>query len=587
MELGSPWNLLMLAIVEVLAVGFVLLASWRRRAGARFAGERVSARASGAYWLRATLVVIAATLAVIAMARPQWGSKEFSREQEGVDVVIALDISQSMTATDVAPTRLDAAQTELGRLLGSLRGNRIGLVFFAGDAVLRSPLSTDVQALSQLIERAESEPSLARAGSNISAALDQALRILESSESPGKAVIVVSDGEDHTGGFATKARELTSKGVVVYSAGVGTSRGSTLIDPVRGQPQGRVKIDATGQPVITRLDETKLQDLAAAGGGRYVRIGAQSGNLTSLRDDLAQLTQTPLGEQTQRVPVERLQILVAAALIVLALAWFVPERLPAVRLARLANLRPRPGLAVLVVLLLLGGACSQDDPIRARNDAANKLYDEAQYEEALAAYQELLAERPDLPELAYNAGNSLNRLGRFDRAVQETARALPPATRELGARTYYALGNHHFALNQLPEAFEAYKASLLLDPTDADTKYNIELTLLLLNLQEVPPGAGEGAAQPGEEGEPGEESGMQPGEPGQEAPSGSPQQEGPATPNQEGQPSQAEIQRALQEALAGIDDEFTVEEANEILDLLQDLRQTRPGPGPAGGGPDY
>jgi tetratricopeptide (TPR) repeat protein len=243
---------------------------------------------------------------------------------------------------------------------------------------------------------------------------------------------------------------------------------------------------------------------------------------------------------------------------------------------------------MLLMMALVLGACSEQDPIRERNDAANKLYDEGRYEEALSAYQELLAERPDLPELAYNAGNTLNRLGRFDRALQETSRALPPVTRELGARTFYALGNHYFALNQLPEAFEAYRASLLLDSTDADAKHNIELTLILLNMQEVPQQPQAMPGEPGQEGEPGE-AGMEPGEPGDQPAQGQPQPAEPSAPPPEGEGDvdQADIQRALQEALAGIDDEFTVEEANEVLDLLRQLREDRPGLGPTGGGPDY
>lgn len=594
MQLGDPGNLLLMALVEAIAIGFVWLSFWRRRAATRFAGERPLPPGWGAYWLRATLVVVAATLAVIAMARPQWGSREFSRQQEGIDLVIALDISQSMTAKDVEPSRLAIAQMELTRLLDSLRGNRIALIYFAGSPLLRSPLSTDSQAIADIIRRADKEPGLVRAGSDLGAALDQAGRLLDASDSPGKAVLLVSDGEDF-GNVAAKATELGQKGIPVFTAGVGTPEGSTILEPVGGSgrpttaPQTRVKLDANGRPVITRLDEARLQAVAQAGGGRYLHLGDSGSTLLSLRDDLNRLQQTPLSEQTQRVPIERLQLFAGAALIVLTLAWFVPDPLPRLRPYRRGlSPRLRPGLA-LILLAIAIGACRAEDPVRSRNQEANDLYAAGQFESALEVYQELLAQRPDLPEIAYNAGNSLHRLGRFDRAVEETRRALPPTTIELGAATYYALGNHFLAQNDLLNAFEAYKSALLLDPDDGDAKYNLELVLLRMNQPDQQPGQQPpaGAEQDGEPQPEGE--GMdQPGQPQPGGAAGQPQQQTGNT----GQPPQgdaADVRRSLEEALAGIDQELSFEEAVEILDLIRQLQEQprqAPGQGPSLG-PDY
>jgi Ca-activated chloride channel family protein len=588
MQLGNANWLFALFAVEALAVGFVALGLWRRRASAAFGGERAASAGTRAFWLKATLVVIAATVAVVAMARPQWGSREFSREQQGVDIVIALDISASMTATDSDPSRLGLAQRQLRALLDGIRGNRVGLVFFAGSSLVRSPLSTDTGAIAEIIDGADGEPRLTRAGSDLGAALDQASRILDASESPGKAVVIVSDGEDHVGAAQAKAAELSSKGIAVYAAGVGTSQGSTLLERTPSG-QTRVKLDAGGQPVVSRLNSGVLQAIASAGGGRYAHIDESP--LLSLREDLANLQQTPLGEQTQQVPIERFQIFVVAALAVLVAAWFVPDPLPRLAFPRLRALRPRPGLALVILALLLGACGEESDSIRTRNNEANRLYDEGQFEEALEAYQSLQAERPDLPELAYNAGNTLHRLGRFDRAIAETQRALPPVTVQLGAATYFALGNHYFAQQDLANAFESYKSALLLDPNDADAKWNLEIVLFLMNQQQP---QGEQQPQPSEQGEgeqppPGSEQSPEPGEPGEPQP-GEPQQQPSAQPgNGEGEPSQAQILQELRDALRGIDEDLTVEEAVRILELLQQREQTQPqrGPGPASGAPDY
>ena len=576
MALAQPGYLALLAVVLAMAAAAVWLARWRRRARERFAGPQAQRWPASPFWPRTVLMLGAATLIVIAAARPQWGEREVRRERQGVDLVIVLDISQSMQATDVEPSRLGRAQEQIVRLVEAERGNRIGLVFFAGTAIVRSPLTTDALALAQLVERADREAGLTRAGSDIGAALRQAGRILEASESDGKAVIVVSDGEDHAGAYADQARALHENGIAVFAAGVGTPDGAALSDrTITGQ--ARPKLDAAGRPVISRLHEETLRAVASEGGGRYIRLGDD--DLSSFRDDLAHLEQTPLGQELQKLPVERFQLFVGAALALLVLGWLLPVRLalPAGRPFR--RLRPYPGLALLALVLLIG-ACGSD-PLHEDNARANRLFAEGDYEGALAAYEELIAQRPDVPELAYNAGNALHRLERYARAVTETRRALPPSESRLGAATYYSLGNHYLALDRFEEAYEAYKSALLLDPGDADAKHNLEVALLLMLGAQQPP---DGAGQPPDAGQPPPGEGTPaPSDSGQ--PGASPTQTPPAdaTP---GAPGSAP--RTLEEALRGIDRDFTFEEAIEILELLrQQQAQPLPGPPSLSTEPDY
>jgi Ca-activated chloride channel family protein len=574
---GQPSFLALLLVVLAMAGAGAWLARWRRRARERFAGAQAARWPPSPFGQRLSLVLLAAGLIAFAAARPQWGHAELRRERSGVDLVLVLDISQSMQADDVSPARLAVAQRELTRLAESQRGSRIGLVLFAGSAIMRSPLTTDTLALSQLIARAGGEAGLTRAGSDIGGALDVADRVLAASEAPGKAIVLVSDGEDHAGTFAEKARALREKGISVYAAGVGTLGGAALsdIDPRTGQP--RPKLDAQGRPVVSRLTEGTLRAVAEQGGGRYVPI-QQSGDLLSLRDDLARLEQTPIGEELQSVPMERFQLFAAAALALLVVSWFLPAQIPLPHLRRPRRLRPAPALA-LMALTLIVGACSGES-LRSRNGDANSLFEKGDYEGALAAYQKLIAERPDVPELSYNAGNALHRLGNYRRAVQETLRALPPTQAKLGARTYYALGNHLLALGSLDEAYEAYRAALLLDPTDEDAKYNLEVTLLQIVAAQQAESNGEPPSDEPPQGGPAanpEDEGA-PGAPGDESavPDATPSAASPAQP------------RTLEEALRGIDAELTVEEALNILDLLREQqRQARPPPGSGATGPDY
>ena len=600
-DFAQPAYFALGALVLLITVGSLYAGVWRRGARNAFSGPQASRWGDFGFWLRSLLLVVAAGLIATAAARPQWGTNETVRELGGIDYVIALDISKSMSADDVAPTRLQAAQAELVRLVESERGSRIGLVLFAGSAFLRSPLTSDTQAMAQLIRRAGQETSLARVGSDLGAALNVAGIILAASEDErGKAVLLVSDGEDHAGTYAAEAESLASRGITVLTAGVGTQSGAQLYDETR---DGTLipKLDQNQQPIVSRLDESSLLRIAELTGGRYEQISGGSRNLLSLQIDLQSLDATPAGIERSFVPIERFQLFAAAAVFLLLLAWFLPARLP---LPRLRRVRPHPALAVLLLALTLG-ACGEDDEdsLRARNEAANALFAAGNYLGAVALYQELLAERPDVDELSFNAGNALHRLQSYERAVSATSRGLPPRTAELGVATYYALGNHLLQLGRLEEAYIAYRQALLLDPGDADSKHNLELVLRLASAQEPPPAA----QQPPGSGEPqgtpqGEEGTPTPG--GQQDPSGDPAAD--ATPQGEtpepgeagssdspGTPqatplSAASLERTLAEALAGIEDEVSFEEAIEILDLLR-LRQQMPAqrqrvPSP---GPDY
>ena len=261
-DFGSPAYFALGLVVIAMTYALFRIVRWRRRAREAFAGPQAASWPASAFWPRTILLIEAALLIVFAAARPQWGSTEHTRDIDGIDLVIALDVSQSMTAADVEPSRMAVAQENLVRLVQAQRGSRIGLVLFAGTSIMRSPLTTDTQAMEQLILRANTEAGLTRSGSDLGAALQQAGNLLIASENAGRAIVLVSDGEDFAGTYQQQLARLRETGIAVFTAGVGTEEGGRLfnVSPLTGA--STPKLDAQGRQVVTRLDVGNLRAIA-------------------------------------------------------------------------------------------------------------------------------------------------------------------------------------------------------------------------------------------------------------------------------------------------------------------------------------
>jgi tetratricopeptide (TPR) repeat protein len=306
--------------------------------------------------------------------------------------------------------------------------------------------------------------------------------------------------------------------------------------------------------------------VAAAGGGRYVALGDAGTPLAGLADDFARLQTTVFATGSERQPEERFQWFVAGAALLLALELAVSDtrgrpRLPWRKAAALGPLA--------LVAGLLAAACA--GTAHNLNDDGNRFFAQGEYDRALESYQRARAERPDLLELGYNSGNALHRLGDYPRAVEEAQPASAATETDLAFLANYSLGNHYFRLGQLQPAFDAYKQALILKPGDLDTKYNLEVAARAVAEQPAP--------SPATVGPPGEAP------PGQEIPApgegaidqGTPEQGQAPSPSAE-RAQAARLERTLAEALAGIEEEFTIEEALRVLDVLREQQRLQPDP---------
>lgn len=565
MTFGSPLFLGLLALVglSLVAVGWWL--RWRTRARRRF-GELGDALMDSkrALLVSPFVLITAVALTVIAAARPQFGERSQPSDERGIDIAIVLDISRSMDATDVPPTRLEAAQAQLAALLQRLQGDRAGLVVFAGDTLVRSPLTSDMAALTAVIGNVHTEQGLLRPGSDLGSGIEAGRRLLENGEARTKVMLIVSDGEDHGATLDSAITRSVGDGIDLYAMGLGTVEGA----PVRDS-EGATELDATGVQITTRLDEVTLQSIAERGDGRYVLANAGDEVVSDIAGRLGALEATTFSQDETSLPIERFQVFAALALLLadLELLWWAR---PWSDKGRSSRLWPLAASTVFVAAL-----CSSSTA--EINERGNEAYERGEYERALELYRTVAASGEASGEAAHNASNALQRLGRREEAIDEARRGVLELPNSAVAQ--YALGSHFAADGQFAGALEAFKRALLLHPDDADAKHNLEVVMILLTpTPESTTTPRNGTPEPGsgDDSAPGGEPAPDPDSatlaPDQSTNNGTPVVG--TTPTDALAPERDltddELRRAIDEALEGIEEEFTTEEALELLRLLEE-----------------
>lgn len=603
------WPLALCALAAVPAAVLFARVEARRRRAARAAlgGLAGGARRDIVRLAGAALLVGAIALAALAFARPRWGSQEVPLEQRGIDVVIVLDISRSMLARDIAPSRAQASSAALGELLTHLRGNRVGLVTFAGSAFPRSPLTLDTEAVRTLVQRAQAESSLVRPGSDLGGAVDAALALLDVNDRAATQVILlVTDGEvqqaDITavGAAASRAR---GQRVRVFGAFAATEEPTAL--PA-----------ASGGTDTTRGQRIPLVALAEQTGAQVRDLAQVPGFAVEFR----RLQQTRFAEMSRHASVERFQWFAGAALALVVLQLLLPRssrpqpsrRWRGFRRPRARAVRSGAFAVMLLAAVLLSGCTTLlGTPVYRAVAEGNRLYAEGKYEEALAAYDRAAGHGPGSPAIAYNRGLALHRLTRYDEAYRVTAGAINEASdAQLAGRMEFAAGNSAVLLEKWTDARDRYVAALRLDPADAAAKANLEFVFSRTNTGQQPdqsndgqdPRDGDGERRQQPDGPPGNTPQRQPGpaggqpggqqQPGSDGQPGQPGRPGPAGSGDDSGDAPvaatlAEAQAALEAALGAIGPEVSREQALRILELARQANSPDrlPRTAPPGGGP--
>ncbi|MCC7384773.1 MAG: VWA domain-containing protein [Deltaproteobacteria bacterium] len=485
MRFAAPLGLAALALVPLV----LFLQIWlERRTTARLRGagdlallEEMSAlgheRGRVERFVSASLVAAALALVAVALARPQFGSRTEVRKARGMDVVLALDLSRSMLAQDVAPSRLGRAQIELTALTEQLPGDRIGLVGFTSVAVPLCPLTVDHSTL-ELQLKSASPDDLPRGGTAIGAAIREAKRMLEASphQESGKAIVIVTDGEEHEGDPVEPAEEAKKAGIEIHLVGVGSAAG----EPIPLAEGGYLK-DRQGQTVITRLGNDMLEKLGAVTGGLVAMPGPEGGlELGAVRARLAQQKKAELEAREVRVYEERYRWALLPAFLLL-LAATVVRPLRRIWPARTAALPSAVALVLVWPLLLGAGPLEREHPEVARG---NQALADGKAGEALEAYRRAEQDVARDPALVYDQGLAQAASGELDQAIASFMTALGSAEDpSLRSQINFALGNAQRSLKKFDEAIGAYRQALLDDPAHLGARKNLELTSAMKRIQ--------------------------------------------------------------------------------------------------------
>lgn len=461
LHFAAPLWLLLLPAVALAA----LAAWWRLERAARVAASLRPRPARGSSRVTLALLALGAAASAVAAARPQWGTELAELPRRGSDVVFVVDISRSMGAADVPPSRIQAAEDAIVATVERLGGERVGLVVFGGTARTRLPLTTDLRAAAEVVRSLEAGQVIVGPGTSLESALAEAAEAFAESEG-GKLLVIISDGDDLGASPEGELRRLRSMGVDVLVAGVGTSEGATV--PVFDRSRGAwVPLrSASGEPVRTRLNEDFLRSVAELGGGEY--LGSDLSVLPALvRGRVLSLRGSEFAREELEVPIERFQLPLAVAVLAFACAAIWESR------RRVATQLTAAAMAALLL-----AACAS--PAASANERGLELFAAGQYEEAAAAFREALEHEPQDARIALNLAIALHAAGEYEDAIFVVRRVLTTEDAELRARAAYLLGHHHVARGELELALEAFKRSLLERPSD-DARHDYEVVYALLH----------------------------------------------------------------------------------------------------------
>ena len=437
--------------------------NWKQIASSRFSELLTHRWRPQRAWSKMLCLVLAWTFLVFALARPRWGFEWKDVPKGGIDLMVALDLSTSMLATDISPSRLERSKREMIDLLSLLQGDRIGIVAFAGEAFVQCPLTQDYRMAKMFISQLDVNLMPVQ-GTAVGSAIKKSIDSLEKAspeESQGKAILLITDGEDHGTNPLEMAKLAKEKGIRIFAIGIGSEEGAPI--PLE---KGGFKKDAAGNVIVSRLDAKTLEEIATLTGAQYLRSTTGSFELETIykKGIRGELPDQAYGTTRQKIWYERFPWFLLVALFFLFLE---------VAMREFVRPRRRKNGAVLGWFFLPLLVFSFSERGQA-GSAGEGLYQKKEYEKAVEAFQKEEGKNPEDLVATYNRAVSQFRAGKFEGALEGFAKAAQSKDPQLQIKSQFNLGNTLVTTGKLKEAAAAYEQVLQLSPQDKDAKENLE-----------------------------------------------------------------------------------------------------------------
>ena len=316
----------LLLLVPAVLLGYALLCRLFRERIRRFGDETLvralmPSRSSAKGWWRTVFFCLGFACFSVGLARPLLGAKLVERETRGAEIMICLDVSNSMLAQDYSPDRLSRAKLAISRIVDKLQGDRIGLIIFAGSSFVQLPITTDYVSAKMFLGNIDTR-SVPVQGTAIGDAILTAARSFSAQSEKSRAIIVITDGENHEDDPVDAAKQVAETGIRVYTVGVGSLRGQPI------PKDGDLMKDKDGNIVVTRLDEETLKRIASVAGGAYVHAGNEEFGLNPILDEIRKLEDERFNSVVFEEYDEQYMYFFAAALIFFVLELLIGERRP-------------------------------------------------------------------------------------------------------------------------------------------------------------------------------------------------------------------------------------------------------------------
>jgi Ca-activated chloride channel family protein len=457
-----------LAAVPLMIFLYLRLINWKRKTEKKIGDpalvkELIAQYSSKRFLTKFILFICAFTLCAFAVAGlvvPD-GTQKINRR--GTDLMIALDVSKSMLAQDIQPSRLERAKQVVSKIIDNSPDNKIGLVVFAGRAYLQMPLTVDHEAAKMYLSSA-SPDDVPTQGTVIADALKMCYAAFNPKEKTFKSVLLISDGEDHDNEAIKVTKELAKDGIMVNTIGIGSPQGAPIMDPASGQ----YKKDEKGETVISKLNEQELSDIAKNGNGIYQLYTNTDAVAANIKNQLSKIgNEATISDSSYASFKQYFQYFLGAAFVLLLIEFFFSEK---------KKLKIKSAVAVFFFIGLSVSSFAQS--AKESIIKGNKSYKENNYDAAENAYRDALKNSDTNVTASYNLGNVLYRKNNTEEAVKSYDMAIAHSPNNaVKQEAFYNKGVAYQKAKKLPECITAYKNALILNPNDEDARQNLQRAL--------------------------------------------------------------------------------------------------------------